>query len=186
MRRMGANVWRSAGPLPVGGEWKSMIRLHHGRALVTLPLHLPRDAAVPTAGVTRPERFVPDVEVMQTERRDYVPGWLWTPSALLMLAFCGAFVVAPVRWGGAFLLAPPPRPTLQEQSPPTHGERGPGSDGPSEGSRGDPPHPPLSAGQALAPRGLAPTCGFFLSSARADTSLIGHKKKSEAARRRKT
>ncbi|MCW3021966.1 MAG: hypothetical protein JWR30_1288, partial [Conexibacter sp.] len=37
--------------------------------------------------------FVSDVDAMQTERRDYVPGWLWTPSALLMLVFCALFVL---------------------------------------------------------------------------------------------
>ena len=75
-----------------------MIRLQDGRALLSLPLHLPADPAVPFAGVTRPARFeaplVPDVEVMQTERRDYVPGWLWTPAALLVLACCALFVIA--------------------------------------------------------------------------------------------
>jgi hypothetical protein len=31
---------------------------------------------------------------MQIERRDFVPGWLWTPSALLMLVLCGLFITA--------------------------------------------------------------------------------------------
>jgi hypothetical protein len=98
LREVAPGVWRSDGAVPLAGEWKTSLRLQRGRALVALPLHLPADAAVPTAGVTRPRhfsaQFVPDVKVMQTERRDYVPGWLWTPAALLMLAFCAAFVIA--------------------------------------------------------------------------------------------
>ena len=30
---------------------------------------------------------------MQTERKDYVPGWLWTPCAIVMLVFCGLFIL---------------------------------------------------------------------------------------------
>jgi len=98
MRPLGDGLWRSAEPVPVGGTWKTMLRLHDGRVMASIPLHLPRDTGIGTAGLTRPDRFaaafVPDVDVMQTERRDYVPGWLWTPAALLMLAFCAVFVAA--------------------------------------------------------------------------------------------
>jgi hypothetical protein len=98
MEPLGDGRWRSSAPIPRHGTWKAALRLHSGRALVSVPLHLPRDPAIPTAGVLRPARFeaafVPDVRVMQVERRDFVPGWLWTPSALLMLLLCAAFLVA--------------------------------------------------------------------------------------------
>jgi hypothetical protein len=90
-------VYRTDGPVPLYGDYKTNLRLQSGRAFVALALHLPREPSIPTPGVTRPDRFtaplISDGEAMQTERRDYVPGWLWTPSALLMLAFCGLFVV---------------------------------------------------------------------------------------------
>ena len=98
MEPVGDGLWRSSQPLPLHGEWKTALRLHKGRAMIALPLYLPRDSGVPTPGVSSPERFsavlVPDIEVVQTERRDYVPGWLWTPAALLMLALCGLFIAA--------------------------------------------------------------------------------------------
>lgn len=98
MEEVAPGVYRSNGPVPLYGTWKSAIRMNSGRAMLSLPLHLPREPSIPTPGVTRPERFsaafLSDHEVMQTERRDYVPGWLWTPAALLMLAFCGAFITA--------------------------------------------------------------------------------------------
>lgn len=98
MEEIAPGVYRSNGPVPLHGTWKSAIRMNSGRAMLSLPLYLPREPSIPTPGVTRPERFsaafLTDHEVMQTERRDYVPGWLWTPAALLMLAFCGAFIAA--------------------------------------------------------------------------------------------
>jgi hypothetical protein len=90
-------VFRTDGAVPLYGTFKTNIRIQSGRALIALPLHLPREPSIPTPGVTRPDRFtatmLSDGKVMQTERKDYVPGWLWTPSALLMLAFCALFVL---------------------------------------------------------------------------------------------
>lgn len=67
--------------MPLGGEWKTGPRVQKERSLVAIGLHLPADPAVPFAGVQRPARssasFASDVSVVQTERRDYVPGWLW-------------------------------------------------------------------------------------------------------------
>ncbi|WP_445152498.1 hypothetical protein [Baekduia sp. Peel2402] len=90
-------VYRTDGAIPLYGDFKTNLRIQSGRALISLPLHLPREPSIPTPGVTRPDHFsaplIADGKVMQTERRDYVPGWLWTPSALLMLAFCALFVL---------------------------------------------------------------------------------------------
>ncbi|HET6507240.1 MAG TPA: hypothetical protein VFG42_10655 [Baekduia sp.] len=90
-------VFRTDGAVPLYGTFKTNIRVQSGRALIALPLHLPREPSIPTPGVTRPDHFtatmLADSKVMQTERKDYVPGWLWTPAALLMLAFCGLFVL---------------------------------------------------------------------------------------------
>jgi hypothetical protein len=90
-------VYRADGPVPLYGDYKTNLRVQSGRSFVSLPLHLPREPSIPTPGVIRPAHFtatfISDVAAMQTERRDYVPGWLWTPSALLMLLFCGLFVL---------------------------------------------------------------------------------------------
>ncbi len=108
-------VYRTDGPVPLYGDYKTNVRLQSGRAFVSLPLHLPREPSIPTPGVVRPAHFtatfISDVAAMQTERRDYVPGWLWTPSALLMLLFCGLFVLG-ISTGLARVAAgatPPPR-----------------------------------------------------------------------------
>lgn len=98
LERIAPGVYRTDGPVPLHGAWKTAIRMNAGRAMLSLPLYLPREPAIPTPGVTRPEQFtasfISDHEVMQTERKDYVPGWLWTPAALLMLTLCAAFITA--------------------------------------------------------------------------------------------
>jgi hypothetical protein len=97
LEEVAPGVYRTDGPVPLHGNYKTNVRIQSGRGFVSLPLHLPREPSIPAPGVVRPERFtatfVSDVAAMQTERRDYVPGWLWTPSALLMLLFCGLFVL---------------------------------------------------------------------------------------------
>ncbi len=89
-------VWRTEQPVPLSGEWKTMLRISHGRAMVSVPLHRPADLAIPSPAIVRPERFsatfLPDTRVMQSERKDYVPGWLWAPAALIMLLLCGVFI----------------------------------------------------------------------------------------------
>ncbi|HYF26436.1 MAG TPA: hypothetical protein VD931_11910 [Baekduia sp.] len=95
LREVAPGTFRATEAVPLHGEWKTMLRVQDGRRMLNVPLHLPREPSVPTPGLERPERFtaafVDDHRVMQTERRDYVPAWLWTPAALLMLAFCGLF-----------------------------------------------------------------------------------------------
>ncbi|MCW2998253.1 MAG: hypothetical protein JWN65_1802 [Solirubrobacterales bacterium] len=98
MRQRADGTWRSDRPVPLGGEGKSLLRLHKGRSMLGIALYLPSDPAIPRAGVVRPDRFsaplMPDNRLMQTERKDYVPGWLWTPAALVMILCCMAFLVA--------------------------------------------------------------------------------------------
>jgi hypothetical protein len=112
LKEIAPGLYRSDGPVPLSGDYKTNIRLQSGRAFLALPLHLPREPSIPTPGLDRPDHFtaafISDHEAMQTERRDYVPGWLWTPSALLMLLFCGLFVVA-ISAGLARVAATDPR-----------------------------------------------------------------------------
>ncbi|HZO06908.1 MAG TPA: hypothetical protein VFB52_11015 [Solirubrobacterales bacterium] len=49
--------YRTSEPIPVDGNWKSMVRLHEGRSLTALPIFLPRDPAIPVGEVPAPPRF---------------------------------------------------------------------------------------------------------------------------------
>ena len=67
----GPGTYATTGTVPIGGTWKTMIRLQKGRQLVSLPLSMPADPAVPVPAVTRPatftDTFVRDKSVLQRE-----------------------------------------------------------------------------------------------------------------------
>lgn len=68
-----------SGPIPISGEWKSLIRLHTGAAIVAVPVYLPEDPAIPAEGlpaeasVTR--AFVADKQILLREAKD-TPQWM--------------------------------------------------------------------------------------------------------------
>jgi len=49
--------YRTTEPVPIDGNWKSMVRLHEGRSLTALPIFLPADPAIPVGEVPAPARF---------------------------------------------------------------------------------------------------------------------------------
>jgi hypothetical protein len=66
-------------PVPVGGSWKSAIRLQRGDEMGSIPLFAPADAEIPAPEIPAPltfERaFVNDREFLQRERREGVADW---------------------------------------------------------------------------------------------------------------
>ncbi len=95
-------VWRSAEPLPVDGEWKTIVRVHDGDAMAAAPVFLPEDPAIPakevpaTNGVTR--ELIEEKEILQRELKDDVPGWAWAAGSGFVFALYLGFV-AIVGWG---------------------------------------------------------------------------------------
>jgi hypothetical protein len=97
----GEGTYRTSEPVPVHGEWKSMLRLHDGRVLVAAPIFLPEDPAIPADEVPAERRmsrdFVPDEEILLREMRP-APPWLDTTAhvvmALIAAAWVGVFI-----WG---------------------------------------------------------------------------------------
>ncbi|MBI5107017.1 MAG: hypothetical protein HZB46_18885 [Solirubrobacterales bacterium] len=102
LQRIGDGVYRSPQPVPVSGDWKTLVRLHEGRSLMSAGVWLPEDPAIPvpqikgTDGKARP--FVADHEQMQRERKDDAPAWLWAAAALVVLAIALSFLIA-LAWG---------------------------------------------------------------------------------------
>jgi hypothetical protein len=90
LERIGPGVYRSTEPIPVHGGWKANLRLQQRASLVSVPIYLPRDAAIPApevpalASFTR--EFRPDVEVLQRERRSDVSGPLAAGAYFTVLA----------------------------------------------------------------------------------------------------
>jgi hypothetical protein len=96
LRRVAEGVYRTTAALPVSGDWKSSIRLHRGTVMASVPVYLPADAAIPTPEIAAPPRFVRPLQsersILQRERKDDVPGWLWGVAGLVVLAFVVAIL----------------------------------------------------------------------------------------------
>jgi hypothetical protein len=70
-------IYRSSDPVPVTGDWKTVVRLHRGRDLLALPVYLPEDreiAAPPVPAVDGDRAFMADTELMLREAK---PGPAW-------------------------------------------------------------------------------------------------------------
>ena len=117
-------VYRTTRPLPLDGDWKTMIRLHRGNALTALPVYLPADPAIPVEGVPARARrrapFGPEQKLLQRERKT-AAGWLWGAAYATVLPIALGFLVA-LAWGVHRVSRPsatrpprastaPPRPT---------------------------------------------------------------------------
>jgi hypothetical protein len=109
LRPLGGGVYVTTRPIPVGGSWKAMIRFDRGRDLAAIPVALPADAAIPTTGsaggapavpalAVATRAFQPDRHVLQRERRQDVPGWLWGVAGLVVLGITSALLLV-LGWG---------------------------------------------------------------------------------------
>ena len=49
LERTGPGTYESTKPVPVYGDWKTMLRLHEGNALLGVPVYLPEDTGDPGA-----------------------------------------------------------------------------------------------------------------------------------------
>jgi hypothetical protein len=57
LKRLAPGLYRTTEPIPVYGNWKTMIRFHKGNSLTALPIYLPRDTAIPVGEVPAPANF---------------------------------------------------------------------------------------------------------------------------------
>ena len=77
LERIGPGRYRTTEPIPVHGNWKSLVRLHRGNSLTAVPLFLPRDEAIPAEEVPATPRFerafVADHEILQREQKAAAP-----------------------------------------------------------------------------------------------------------------
>lgn len=101
LERTAPGTWRTTHPVPLHGQWKSMVRLHSGRLMAAVPVYMPEDEAIPAEevpavdGVTR--GFVYGKTVLQREAKD-VPAWLWYVGYGALAVIVGAWIAA-VVWG---------------------------------------------------------------------------------------
>jgi hypothetical protein len=101
LERVGPGRYRTTEPIPVNGNWKSLIRLHHGRSLTVVPMFLPEDRAIPAKEVPATPQFtrtfVPDHEVLQREQKSAAP-WLTGAAYGVVIAIALALLLL-LAWG---------------------------------------------------------------------------------------
>jgi hypothetical protein len=118
LERTGPGTYESTKPVPVHGEWKTLLRLHEGNSLLAVPVYLPEDTAIPAPEVKAEPQFtrafVDETKLLQRELKDDVPGWITVGASLVVLLISLSFVFA-LAWGlgraagGASGRTPPPR-----------------------------------------------------------------------------
>jgi hypothetical protein len=101
LEKVGPGVYRTTKPIPVYGGWKSTLRIQQGDALISMPLFMPKDEAIPapevpaTASFTRD--FQSDKSVLQREAKQGVSPVLTLIAYLIVLAIALA-LIALIAW----------------------------------------------------------------------------------------
>jgi hypothetical protein len=99
--QVGRGVYRTTEPIPVYDGWKSTMRIQQGDALVSMPLYMPRDEAIPATEVPATPNFtrafLADHEVLQRERKEGVSDALMLVAYLTVLSIALA-LIALIAW----------------------------------------------------------------------------------------
>lgn len=97
LERTGPDSWRTTEPVPIGGTWKTLLRVQDGRMLTAAPIFLPEDEAIGAeelpaeAQMTR--EFVPEITILQRERELDTSPWMWGVANLVVLV-CSLAILA--------------------------------------------------------------------------------------------
>ena len=101
LERVEPGVYRSTQPIPVHGNWKSLIRVHDGRTMIAAPIFLPEDKGIPAAGVPAEpaftREFVLGQKLLLREAKE-APGWLTIVAYLLTLGVLVVWIGG-IAWG---------------------------------------------------------------------------------------
>lgn len=103
LERVGPGHYRSTRPVPVWGQWKTLLRVQDGTLMAGVPIYLPEDKGINAPAVpaeltsTRP--FVPEITILQRERNLDHPTWLFAAGGVVVL-ICTLILIAALTWGG--------------------------------------------------------------------------------------
>lgn len=102
LAKVGPGHYRSTRPVPVWGSWKTLLRVQDGYTMTAVPIYEPADDAIPApevpalASSTRP--FVQEITILQRERDQNAPVWLFTAGSIVVLVLT-LMVIAALTWG---------------------------------------------------------------------------------------
>jgi hypothetical protein len=105
LREIAPGTYRTTEPIPVHGDWKSMIRLQTGSSILALPVFMPGDPAIPAREVPAPAHFDRafqlDHEVLRREEKgaaSWLTGAAYGALAAIALAWLAAIGAAVTRF----------------------------------------------------------------------------------------
>jgi hypothetical protein len=119
--RVGPGHYRSTQPIPVWGSWKTLLRIQDGYTMTGVPIYEPADEAIPApevpalASSTRP--FVQEITILQRERDQNAPAWLFTAGSIVVL-FLTLMVIAALTWAAGRLNSAENAPSPIEEKQP--------------------------------------------------------------------
>jgi hypothetical protein len=102
LEQVGPGHYRSTQPMPVYGNWKTLLRVHDGRILTAVPIFLAGDPGIGApevpaqASMTRP--FVSEISILQRERNPDTPMSLWFIGCIVVL-ICTLIMIGGLTWG---------------------------------------------------------------------------------------
>src|SRR3954464_6653999 len=91
LKKVGEGVYATTKPIPANGDWKALLRVHRGDAILGAPIYLPNDPAIPAKGVpaktdmTRP--LTSDHKILQREAKS-------ASGILPIIAYLGVLAIA--------------------------------------------------------------------------------------------
>jgi hypothetical protein len=104
--RVGPGHYRSTQPVPVWGSWKTLLRVQDGYTMTAVPIWEPADDAIPAPEVpalaSSTRGFVPEITILQRERDQNAPVWLFTAGSVVVLILT-LMVITALTWGAGRL-----------------------------------------------------------------------------------
>ena len=100
MKEQSPGVYTSERPVPVGGRWKTIVRIQKGTAMASVPVWFPADPAIRKAEIPAVDRTMPFALEQRYLLREQHGGAAWFGIAVFALLACVA-----VLWVGAFVVA---------------------------------------------------------------------------------
>jgi hypothetical protein len=101
MKEIRRGVYQTTEPIPVWGDYKSLIRMQTGNSLLGLPIYAPEDKAIPAPLVPAPRSFVrsfqSDHKLLQREAKTKDP--LVTYGAYGVIGFFTFALLVMLSWG---------------------------------------------------------------------------------------
>ncbi|BAX96952.1 hypothetical protein MSTE_01632 [Mycobacteroides stephanolepidis] len=130
LQKIGEGHYRSTQPIPVYGSWKTLLRVQDGTTMTGVPIFLPADPGIgapETPALTSSTRpFTQELTILQRERNQNHPSWLFNVASLVVL-FCTLVLIAALSWGAGRINGTETRsasdalPTPDPKEPVSHG-----------------------------------------------------------------